>query len=101
MGAAAVDASPRDAIDGVFAAGAGAAAAPSAAGGDRLGAPAAATALAWVLRHGDVIAIPQSSNPEHLRIDRRAAELQLSAATLAALDDAFPPPAGKTALAVV
>ena len=49
-------------------------------------------ALAWVLRHPDVIAIPKASDLDHVRENRGALEIQLSAADLAELDRAFPPP---------
>lgn len=49
-------------------------------------------ALAWVLHHDGVIAIPKAVDPVHLRANRAAADLQLSAEDLAALDRAFPPP---------
>ncbi|MBA3504420.1 MAG: aldo/keto reductase [Betaproteobacteria bacterium] len=56
-------------------------------------------ALAWTLAQAQVIAIPQSSNSAHISENRTAANLKLDAATLAALDAAFPPPAGPTRLA--
>jgi diketogulonate reductase-like aldo/keto reductase len=52
----------------------------------------AQVALAWVLRHDDVIAIPEAGKPEHVRENRDALDLQLTAADLADLDRAFPPP---------
>jgi len=69
--------------------------------GAGIGAPPAEVALAWLLRAPDVIAIPESSNIDHVRANRGAADLVLDAATLAALDAAFPPPAKATPLAVV
>jgi diketogulonate reductase-like aldo/keto reductase len=66
-----------------------------------LGVTPAQVALAWLLRAPDVIAIPQSSNADHVRANRAAADLVLDAATLAALDAAFAPPARATPLAVV
>jgi diketogulonate reductase-like aldo/keto reductase len=56
------------------------------------GATPAQVALAWVLSHQGVMTIPKSSNPEHVRENRAAADIVLSAAELAALDRAFPPP---------
>lgn len=35
--------------------------------GAKLGISAAAVALAWVIRDGNVIAIPESGSPEHVR----------------------------------
>lgn len=57
-------------------------------------------ALAWTLAQAQVIAIPQSSNRAHISENRAAANLKLDAATLAALDAEFPPPAKPTRLAV-
>ncbi|WP_204310150.1 aldo/keto reductase, partial [Enterobacter cloacae] len=55
-------------------------------------------ALAWVLRHEGVIAIPKAVRPEHIRANRAAADLRLTAADLAELDAVFPPPRRKTPL---
>ncbi len=49
-------------------------------------------ALAWVLHQEGVIAIPKASDPAHVRSNRAAADIVLSAQELAALDRAFPPP---------
>lgn len=57
-------------------------------------------ALAWVLRHPDVIAIPKAAQPAHLAENLAAARLELTAQELAALDAAFPPPSSKQALAM-
>lgn len=65
------------------------------------GASAAQVALRWLLRSPDVIAIPQSADPAHVRANRAAAELPLDAATLAAIDTAFPPPTGPAPLAML
>ena len=69
--------------------------------GAGIGASPAQVALAWLLRAPDVIAIPESSNVDHVRANRGAADLVLDAATLAALDAAFPTPGKATPLAVV
>ncbi|MYM73614.1 aldo/keto reductase [Duganella sp. FT134W] len=55
-------------------------------------------ALAWVLHQDGVVAIPKAVDPVHLRANRAAAEIQLSAGDLAALDQAFPPPRRRRAL---
>lgn len=55
-------------------------------------------ALAWVLHQDGVIAIPKAVDPVHLRANRAAADLRLSADDLAALDKAFPPPRRRRAL---
>jgi diketogulonate reductase-like aldo/keto reductase len=52
----------------------------------------AAVALAWVLRHPGVITIPKATNPEHVRANIKAIDVELDAGDLAALDAAFPPP---------
>jgi diketogulonate reductase-like aldo/keto reductase len=65
------------------------------------GATAAQVALAWVLRHRDVIAIPRAGNPRHVRENRAALDLRLTAPDLAALDRAFPPPTGPQPLEIV
>jgi diketogulonate reductase-like aldo/keto reductase len=60
----------------------------------------AQAALAWVLRRDDVCAIPRASKPAHVRENRAALEFRLSAADLAELDRAFPPPTSKQPLAI-
>lgn len=52
----------------------------------------AQVALAWVLRHDGVITIPKAGSPEHVRENRAALDLELTAEDLAELDRAFPPP---------
>lgn len=49
-------------------------------------------ALAWVLRHDDVIAIPKAAKPEHVQDNHRALDLKLSKQDFLELDEAFPPP---------
>ncbi len=58
-------------------------------------------ALAWSIRHPQVIAIPQSTDVAHLDHNRSAANIRLSSATLAALDSAFPPPRRRSPLAML
>ena len=58
----------------------------------RRGITAARLALAWVLRHPDVFAIPAARNPEHVRDNRAALDLELDERELAELDRAFPRP---------
>ena len=62
---------------------------------------AAAVAVAWTLSRPGVISIPKSAKVERVRDLARAAELVLDAGDLAALDRAFPPPAGPTPLALL
>ena len=61
---------------------------------------AAQVALAWVLRQPDVIAIPKAVQEAHLRDNLAAASVELSAAELARIDAAFPPPTRKRRLAM-
>ncbi|WP_030904866.1 aldo/keto reductase [Streptomyces sp. NRRL F-5126] len=61
----------------------------------------AQVALAWVLRRGDVIAIPKASTAAHVEDNRAALDLRLTDEDLAALDRAFPPPAGKQPLDIL
>ena len=51
-------------------------------------------ALAWVLRQPDMMVIPKAATLEHVRENRAALDLELTAQDLAELDRAFPPPAG-------
>jgi diketogulonate reductase-like aldo/keto reductase len=51
-------------------------------------------ALAWVLRQPDVMVIPKAATLEHVRENRAALDIKLTAQDLAELDRAFPPPAG-------
>lgn len=61
----------------------------------------AQVALAWALREPDVVAIPKAARLEHVRANRAAADLRLDEPTLAALDEAFPPPRRKVPLGMV
>jgi diketogulonate reductase-like aldo/keto reductase len=61
----------------------------------------AQVALAWVLAHESVIAIPRAGTPEHVRENRGALDLRLTAVDIADLDDAFPPPTGPRPLEMV
>jgi diketogulonate reductase-like aldo/keto reductase len=65
----------------------------------RLGATPAQVALAWVLRQEGVCAIPESGKPEHVRENRGALDVRLTAQDLADLDETFPPPDRKQPLA--
>ena len=58
----------------------------------------AQVALAWLLGRDDTIAIPKATNPGHVRDNRAALDVHLTADNLAALDRAFPPPQKKYAL---
>jgi diketogulonate reductase-like aldo/keto reductase len=67
--------------------------------GRERGLSAAQIALAWVLREADVVAIPKSVQPLRIEQNLQAAQLQLSAAELAQIDQAFPAPRSKQPLA--
>ena len=67
----------------------------------RHGASAAQVALAWLLRQDGMIVIPKATQPAHVRDNRGALDLALDADDLAALDRAFPPPKGRTALGML
>jgi diketogulonate reductase-like aldo/keto reductase len=60
------------------------------------GCSAAAVALAWVIRNGNVIAIPESGAPAHVKENAVGLSLTLTASDLRTLDAAFPGPAGRT-----
>ena len=61
----------------------------------------ATVALAWVLRHPNVIAIPKSSSIAHVEANAAAQDLHLSAEELSALDKAFLPPRRKMPLGML
>ena len=65
------------------------------------GATPAQVALAWLLAQPDAIAIPKAGNPKHVEENRGAANLELSADEMAALDGAFPRPKTRKALEVL
>jgi diketogulonate reductase-like aldo/keto reductase len=60
------------------------------------GCSAAAVALAWVIRNGNVIAIPESGSPAHVKENAAALTLALTAEDLKTLEAAFPGPSGAT-----
>ena len=55
-------------------------------------------ALAWVLRHTDIMVIPKATTLEHVRENRAALDLALTDQDLAELNRAFPPPKGRRPL---
>ncbi|MGI4984167.1 MAG: aldo/keto reductase [Janthinobacterium lividum] len=61
----------------------------------------AAVALAWAIRGGGVIAIPEAGDREHVRANAQALSLQLDAQDTAHLDTAFPPPRRKVPLDIL
>ncbi len=60
------------------------------------GCSAAAVALAWVIRGGSVIAIPESGSPAHVKENAAALAITLTPRDLQTLDAAFPGPLGAT-----
>jgi diketogulonate reductase-like aldo/keto reductase len=58
------------------------------------GCSAAAVALAWVIRSGSVIAIPESGSPAHVKENAVALSVALTPRDLQTLDAAFPGPFG-------
>jgi len=61
-------------------------------------ATAARVALAWLMRQDGLLVIPKAVAPDHVRDNAAARKLRLTAADLAELDAAFPPPTGKRSL---
>lgn len=68
---------------------------------DRHDASPAQIALAAVLRHDGVIAIPKASSVEHVEANAEALEVRFDVEDLEALDRAFPPPTIETPLDVI
>jgi diketogulonate reductase-like aldo/keto reductase len=60
----------------------------------------AQVALAWVLRHDDVCAIPKAAIHEHVRENAGALELRLDREDMKLLDDEFPAPQEPMPLAI-
>lgn len=54
--------------------------------------------LAWTIRHPQVLAIPQTSNPKHAKENILAGEIKLTSDELAAIDTVFPAPKKKVGL---
>ena len=57
--------------------------------------------LAWCIRAGDVIAVPKSGNPEHVKANVRALEIKLNDEELNLIEAIFPRPLHKTPLEVL
>ena len=58
-------------------------------------------ALAWLLHQPGVVAIPKAVQPAHIRQNRAAYDLTLTAEDIADLNAAFPPPRKKVPLAML
>ena len=69
--------------------------------GARRRATSAQVALAWVIAHEGVCAIPEAGTPEHVEQNRGALEVRLHPEDLAELDAAFPPPGRPQPLEVI
>jgi diketogulonate reductase-like aldo/keto reductase len=65
----------------------------------RRGATPAQIALAWLLHRKGVMVIPKAASEAHVRDNHGALAVSLTADDIAALDQAFPPPAKKKPLA--
>jgi diketogulonate reductase-like aldo/keto reductase len=61
----------------------------------------AQVALAWVLAHPGVSAIPEAGTVRHVRQNRAAADLRLKEMDMLKLDEAFPPPSWTEPLEVL
>jgi diketogulonate reductase-like aldo/keto reductase len=68
---------------------------------DRHGATPAQVALAWVLGHPGIAAIPKTATPARMAENRAALDVVLTDDDRAALDAAFPPPDGKRRLEIL
>ena len=66
-----------------------------------LGITPAQVAIAWLLAQSGTIAIPQSSNVDHVREFRVAADIRLSPDAMQLIDAAFPPPRNARPLAML
>jgi diketogulonate reductase-like aldo/keto reductase len=69
--------------------------------GRRRRATATQVALAWVVAHAGVCAIPEAGTPEHVRENAAALRVELEADDMVEIDAAFPPPARPVPLEVL
>ena len=69
--------------------------------GDKHDVSASAVALAWAMRSGNVIAIPESGYAGHVQANAEALQLQLDAEDLRAIDEAYPSPHRKLPLDIL
>lgn len=69
--------------------------------GKNYGVSAVQVALAWVLSHPQVAAIPKAVQEAHLRENWAAAAITLSAEDMRRIDQEFPPPRKKQSLAML
>ena len=61
----------------------------------------AQVAIAWTLRHDNVISIPKAADLRHVRQNAAAGAVVLTEADLKEIDSAHPPPAGKQSLDIL
>ena len=66
----------------------------------RHGKTPAQIAIAWLLRQDGLVAIPKAVRLEHVRANREALDIELSAEDLAQLDAGFAPPQRRRPLAM-
>jgi diketogulonate reductase-like aldo/keto reductase len=64
----------------------------------RHGVSPAQIAIAWTMRHGNVISIPKASDPHHVRQNATAGDIVLTPEDLAVIDAQHPPPSRKQSL---
>ena len=69
--------------------------------GRRRRATATQVALAWVVSHPGVCAIPEAGTPQHVRQNAAALQVELEADDVVEIDAAFPPPARPVPLEVL
>jgi diketogulonate reductase-like aldo/keto reductase len=72
-----------------------------AAVGKRHNATPAQIAIAWTMRHGNVISIPKASDQAHVRQNAVADSIELTDVDLAEIDAAHPPPAPRQSLEIL
>jgi diketogulonate reductase-like aldo/keto reductase len=58
-------------------------------------------AIAWTMRHSNVISIPKASDQTHVRENAAAGDITLTPEDLAAIDAVHPPPARKQSLDIL
>ncbi len=68
---------------------------------DRHSATPSQVALAWLLHQYQVVVIPKSADPAHIRENHRATEIILTAGDLQEIDRLFPPPSGEQPLGML
>ncbi len=57
-------------------------------------------ALNWLLRQNNIISIPKATNPNHVRENRAALDINLTEEDIKEIDRAFKPPSRKMSLAI-